>query len=182
MIVLLGRRTAVRVLQRVDFSGLLGDDLLNLQYCQLGKHLRRRQPGFGDQGVQLQGTVRQSGDDGLLYRRQTLRDRAHSVRPYGEIGSTLLLRRPLIRPSVRTGAPSPQGEGFRQTISPAAADRQAPIPDFRPGDTVLHTAFGRGMLLTVTKMGNDAMLEIAFDEKGTKRLLAKTASAHMRKI
>ena len=89
---------------------------------------------------------------------------------------------PLIRPSVRTGAPSPQGEGFRQTISPAAADRQAPIPDFRPGDTVLHKAFGRGMVLTVAKMGSNALLEIAFDEKGTKKLLAKTASAHMRKL
>ena len=50
------------------------------------------------------------------------------------------------------------------------------------GDTVLHKAFGRGMILSVTKMGSDAMLEIAFDDKGTKRLLAKTASAHMKKL
>lgn len=58
----------------------------------------------------------------------------------------------------------------------------APVPEYRAGDTVLHNAFGRGMVLTVTKMGSDALLEVAFDEKGTKKLLAKTASAHMKKL
>jgi DNA helicase-2/ATP-dependent DNA helicase PcrA len=38
------------------------------------------------------------------------------------------------------------------------------------------------MVLSVIKMGNDALLEIAFDEKGTKRLMARTASAHMQKL
>ena len=38
------------------------------------------------------------------------------------------------------------------------------------------------MVLSVTKMGSDALLEIAFDEKGTKKLLAKTASQHMEKV
>ena len=64
----------------------------------------------------------------------------------------------------------------------AAAKPSAPAPDYRVGDTVLHKAFGRGMVLSVTKMGSDALLEIAFDEKGTKRLLAKTAAAHMQKL
>lgn len=59
---------------------------------------------------------------------------------------------------------------------------QAKLPDFQPGDSVSHTAFGRGMVLTVTKMGSDALLEIAFDEKGTKKLLAKTAAEHMKKL
>ena len=58
----------------------------------------------------------------------------------------------------------------------------AQIPDFQPGDSVSHTAFGRGMVLTVTKMGSDALLEIAFDEKGTRKLLAKTAAAYMKKL
>ena len=64
----------------------------------------------------------------------------------------------------------------------SAPKPDAPAPEYRPGDTVLHNAFGRGMVLTVTKMGSDALLEVAFDEKGTKKLLAKTASAHMKKI
>ena len=65
---------------------------------------------------------------------------------------------------------------------PTAPAPSAPVPDFKPGDAVQHSAFGHGMILTVTKMGSDALLEVAFDEKGTKRLLAKTAAAHMRKL
>ena len=54
--------------------------------------------------------------------------------------------------------------------------------ELNKGDMVLHTAFGRGMVLSVMKMGGDALLEIAFDEIGTKKLMAKTASAHMKKL
>jgi len=36
--------------------------------------------------------------------------------------------------------------------------------------------------LSVVKMGADALLEIAFDEIGTKKLMAKTASAHMKRL
>ncbi len=54
--------------------------------------------------------------------------------------------------------------------------------ELNKGDMVQHTAFGRGMVLSVLKMGGDALLEIAFDQIGTKRLMAKTASAHMRKL
>ena len=50
------------------------------------------------------------------------------------------------------------------------------------GDMVLHAAFGRGMVLSVMKMGGDALLEIAFDDIGTKKLMAKTASVHMKKL
>lgn len=50
------------------------------------------------------------------------------------------------------------------------------------GDMVEHNAFGCGMVLSVVAMGSDALLEIAFDKIGTKRLLAKTASAYMKKL
>ena len=50
------------------------------------------------------------------------------------------------------------------------------------GDMVQHAAFGRGMVLSVMKMGGDALLEIAFDQIGTRKLMAKTASAHMKKL
>ena len=53
---------------------------------------------------------------------------------------------------------------------------------YRKGDMVNHRAFGRGMVLSVLPMGNDALLEIAFDEIGTKKLMANTASAHMSKV
>ena len=54
--------------------------------------------------------------------------------------------------------------------------------ELRKGDMVQHTAFGRGMVLSVMKMGGDALLEIAFDQIGTKNLMAKTASAHLKKL
>ena len=50
------------------------------------------------------------------------------------------------------------------------------------GDMVQHAGFGRGMVLSVMKMGGDALLEIAFDQIGTKKLMAKTASQHMKKL
>ena len=54
--------------------------------------------------------------------------------------------------------------------------------ELHKGDQVMHTAFGRGMVLTVTKFGVDALLEIAFDQVGTKKLMLKTASQHMKKL
>ena len=44
---------------------------------------------------------------------------------------------------------------------------------------VEHKSFGQGMVISVLPMGNDALLEIAFDRVGTKRLMARTAMAHM---
>ncbi len=52
---------------------------------------------------------------------------------------------------------------------------------FAKGDMVQHTAFGAGMVLSVLPMGNDALLEIAFDNIGTKRLMANAAASHMKK-
>ena len=60
--------------------------------------------------------------------------------------------------------------------------QKAAYLDLNKGDMVLHAAFGRGLVLSVMKMGGDALLEIAFDDIGTKKLMAKTASAHMKKL
>ncbi len=40
------------------------------------------------------------------------------------------------------------------------------------GDRVLHKVFGKGMIVKAEKMGNDTMLEISFETKGTKTLMA----------
>lgn len=40
------------------------------------------------------------------------------------------------------------------------------------GDSVLHKVFGKGMIVSTEKMGNDTLLEIAFDKAGTKKLMA----------
>ncbi len=69
-----------------------------------------------------------------------------------------------------------------RTAVTAAAATKTPVLELSKGDMVQHTAFGRGMVLSVLKMGGDALLEIAFDGTGTRKLMAKTASAHMKKL
>ncbi len=46
---------------------------------------------------------------------------------------------------------------------------------YKVGNTVFHKAFGKGLVLNATPMGNDTMLEIAFDKVGTKTLMANFA-------
>ena len=46
---------------------------------------------------------------------------------------------------------------------------------FAVGDTVIHRTFGTGVILSASAMGNDQLLEIAFDKVGTKKLMAKFA-------
>ena len=68
----------------------------------------------------------------------------------------------------------------RSTMTSAAP--KAAVMELNKGDMITHTAFGKGMVLSVMKMGGDALLEIAFDQIGTKRLMAKAATPHMKKL
>ena len=45
-----------------------------------------------------------------------------------------------------------------------------------------HDAFGKGMVLSVRPMGNDALIEVAFDKVGTKKLMLKAAGSHLKKL
>jgi DNA helicase-2/ATP-dependent DNA helicase PcrA len=83
------------------------------------------------------------------------------------------------RQSFQTAQPYTAHKELRRFSESAA---KTAYPEFNKGDMVMHTAFGKGMVLSVLKMGADALLEIAFDEIGTKKLMAKTASAHMRRL
>ena len=74
-----------------------------------------------------------------------------------------------------------QKASYKSAYSAPVAGKTATL-DLNKGDMVQHTAFGRGMVLSVVKMGGDALLEIAFDQIGTKKLMAKTASAHMKRL
>ena len=46
---------------------------------------------------------------------------------------------------------------------------------FNVGDTVIHKTFGKGVILSAKKVGNDCLLEIAFEQSSTKKLMAKFA-------
>ena len=50
-----------------------------------------------------------------------------------------------------------------------------PSADYKVGDTVLHKSFGTGTILTLQPMGNDILMEIAFDKAGTKKMMANFA-------
>jgi len=58
----------------------------------------------------------------------------------------------------------------------------APLPDFQKGEMVRHKAFGKGMILSIMKMGGDALVEVAFDNVGTKKLMLKSAAQYMEKL
>ena len=84
--------------------------------------------------------------------------------------------------------PNPVREALREEFRKSetslftASQQKSSYPEYSKGDMVQHAAFGRGLVLSVMKMGGDALLEIAFDQIGTKKLMAKTASAHMKKL
>ncbi|MDE6111442.1 MAG: ATP-dependent DNA helicase PcrA, partial [Eubacterium sp.] len=46
---------------------------------------------------------------------------------------------------------------------------------YNVGDTVRHKTFGTGVILSSKPMGNDNLLEVAFDRAGTKKLMANFA-------
>ena len=70
---------------------------------------------------------------------------------------------------------------FDLNANKAVTDKKQYL-ELNKGDMVLHSAYGKGLVLTVMKLGNDALLEIAFDKVGTKKLMAKTASEYMKKL
>ena len=84
------------------------------------------------------------------------------------------------RQPVFTGQQMPTRSPLRALERPAAARNT--YLELNKGDMVEHSGFGRGMVLSVIRMGGDALLEIAFDNIGTKKLMAKTASAYMKKL
>ncbi len=51
----------------------------------------------------------------------------------------------------------------------------APVGSYFAGQRVEHKTFGEGLILSASSMGNDTLLEIAFDTVGTKKLMAAYA-------
>ena len=67
---------------------------------------------------------------------------------------------------------------FTESVKKAPA---APMLQLQPGESVRHSAFGVGLVVSVRPMGGDALIEVAFDTVGTKKLKLKAASAHLTK-
>jgi len=88
--------------------------------------------------------------------------------------------RPVSMPSF--GGAKPFGEAPKTKsvaeaggFTPKPRVKPAPAGTYRVGDTVLHKAFGTGLIVSATPMANDTLLEVAFDKVGTKKLFANFA-------
>ena len=67
--------------------------------------------------------------------------------------------------------------GFSKSTAPKSTVANI---DYKTGDTVEHKTFGRGLVIGAKSVGGDMVLEIAFDDYGTKKIMAKMAK--MKKI
>ena len=84
--------------------------------------------------------------------------------------------------------------GFEMPRSSAAQQNPFPVRpasgktaakesvSFRTGDHIRHKAFGTGMISKMTPMGGDYLIEVSFDQLGTKKLMLRAAAQHMEKI
>lgn len=88
--------------------------------------------------------------------------------------------RPVSMPSF--GGAKPFGEAPKTKsvaeaggFTPKPRVKPAPAGTYRVGDTVLHKAFGTGLIVSATPMADDTLLEVAFDKVGTKKLFANFA-------
>ena len=68
------------------------------------------------------------------------------------------------------------------SITKAVLRFAAPLPKLVAGDMVRHKSFGAGVVTSVSPVGGDMLLEIAFDNVGTKKLLLKFAEAMIEKL
>ncbi|MBP0963362.1 MAG: ATP-dependent DNA helicase PcrA, partial [Oscillospiraceae bacterium] len=78
------------------------------------------------------------------------------------------------RPAINRGA-SVGGSYEPARSAAAAAPQPAAAFDISVGDTVSHRVFGQGLVLSITPMGGDHLVEIAFDKVGTKRIMSNFA-------
>ena len=110
--------------------------------------------GFGDTGF----------DEGSSY----------STRGYGGYGQgaarydSVMQRRPRSSAAQKLAAQKPAAS--------------APLLQLASGDQIHHKTFGDGMVVSVVPMGGDALIEVAFDTVGTKKLMLKTAGVHITKL
>ena len=70
----------------------------------------------------------------------------------------------------------------RRTVAAPAVSEKKAVPNYCTGDSVRHKAFGEGVIVKMTPMGGDHLVEIEFKDVGLKRLMLRAAAAHMEKL
>ena len=68
------------------------------------------------------------------------------------------------------------GYNSMSTVSEKTSARpNTDSPSLKKGDSVIHKKFGKGLVLAVQPLGNDMLLEVAFETVGTKKLMQNMA-------
>ena len=130
--------------------------------------------------------VEEISPDCLLHQRQQFA--ANQVSASDVFSQPVFQKRPDIFPSWEAGVQNAAREKnesvsrtkLRDTVARPAKQQRTVSIRLSDGDKVLHKAFGKGTILSVQQMGGDALLEIQFEEKGKKRLMAKAAMQQMK--
>ena len=105
------------------------------------------------------------------------RDSDYGDRGYGGYGQRSAA--PVV---TRRETAEPKAGALRSAAGASKATPKAAAPrmQIQAGETVEHDAFGRGLVLSVRTMGGDALVEVAFDSVGTKKLMLKMAAQHLK--
>ncbi|MBR4320448.1 MAG: ATP-dependent DNA helicase PcrA, partial [Oscillospiraceae bacterium] len=84
-----------------------------------------------------------------------------------------------VKKSFASPAETPVKSGLKQQMAMISQTKKTPPslgnPDLKlaVGDRIQDAKFGQGTVLRAEAMGNDYLLEIAFDDVGTKKLMAR---------
>ena len=83
---------------------------------------------------------------------------------------------------VRTMPPhrTPEAPAATPSAAPSAPSAHSAL-SLSPGDTVEHTAFGQGTVLSVTPLSGDTLVQVEFPA-GVKKLMLKYAGTYMKKL
>ncbi len=108
------------------------------------------------------------------------RDSDYGDRGYGSYGGYGQRSAAPVVPRRETAEPKAGALRSAAGASKAAPKAAAPRMQIQAGETVEHDAFGRGLVLSVRTMGGDALVEVAFDSVGTKKLMLKMAAQHLK--
>ncbi|WP_066453433.1 ATP-dependent helicase [Anaerotruncus rubiinfantis] len=88
-----------------------------------------------------------------------------------DMQDTTLIR----RQQVKAEPKKPRFSESDRSLGVGAAPAAGSVFSFKVGDMVRHKVFGEGVILSITPMGNDHLVEAAFDSVGTKKVMAKFA-------
>lgn len=107
-------------------------------------------------------------DQSVVARRSTGFTSAHSGFSSGARGGSSYTS------SSKIGSARQSSNSAHKFVQAGNAAQKSNV-DYKVGDTVSHKSFGTGTILTITPMGGDMLLEVAFDKAGTKKMMANYA-------